>query len=319
VPSIKVIIEVIDMNLSVTLKTRKREIQFSLKSWHLALTSVGFVLLVGSLISSQLTRLEPIRKELAEQRIENEMQVAQLDEMRQSLSVQLQQLAGRVGLLQAHTQRLEALGSRLTQTYQLDPAEFDFNAEPPVGGPIVESETEQQAPGELLEELLTNIDLLGYQLNDRSRQLIILENLLLNHQIHDESFVSGHPITDGWLSSYYGIRTDPFTRKPTKHRGIDFAGKEGGEVIATGAGVVTWASNSGGYGGLVEIDHGGGLATRYAHNKSIEVEVGDVVAKGQLIARMGSTGRSTGPHVHYEVLKHGKQIDPTKYVYRKAK
>ena len=102
------------------------------------------------------------------------------------------------------------------------------------------------------------------------------------------------------------------------HKGIDFAAKEGTNVVATASGVVTWAGKMFGYGELVEIDHGNGLRTRYGHNKSLLVTVGDVITKGENIAKMGSTGRSTGPHVHYEVLRGGQQIDPLKYVYRKA-
>lgn len=105
---------------------------------------------------------------------------------------------------------------------------------------------------------------------------------------------------------------------PAMHKGLDFAGEEGADVVATGAGVVTWADSRFGYGNLVEIDHGDGIVTRYGHNKTLLVKTGDIVAKGQVISKMGSTGRSTGPHVHYEVLKHGKQIDPLPYVYRKA-
>ena len=103
------------------------------------------------------------------------------------------------------------------------------------------------------------------------------------------------------------------------HKGLDFASyDEDVKVIATGAGVVTWAGERWGYGNLVEIDHGGGLKTRYGHNETINVQVGDVVTRGQVIAEMGNTGRSTGPHVHYEVLRNGKQIDPNRFVYRSA-
>ena len=103
------------------------------------------------------------------------------------------------------------------------------------------------------------------------------------------------------------------------HKGVDFAGSENASIIATASGVVSWAGDRYGYGQLVEINHGEGLKTRYGHNKELTVSVGDVVTKGQVIAKMGSTGRSTGPHVHYEILRNNKQIDPTKYVYRKAK
>ncbi|TCI03595.1 M23 family metallopeptidase [Corallincola luteus] len=308
------------MSVSVSLKTRNREYHLNLGAWHIGGFFVAVVLLAATFVSTQLNQLDPIRLKVAEKRIENESQVVQLDELRQATARQLQQLAGRVGLLQAHTQRLEALGSRLTDLHELDSTEFDFAAEPPVGGPInIDTADEVIEPGEQLGELLAKIDELSSQLNNRTRQLALLENLLLNHQISDESYVSGRPISDGWLSSYFGTRTDPFTRKPAHHKGIDFAGKEGGDVVATGAGIVTWSAHRGGYGELVEINHGAGLSTRYGHNQTLLVKVGDVVTKGQVIARMGSTGRSTGPHVHYEVLKHGRQIDPIKYVYRKAK
>ncbi len=103
------------------------------------------------------------------------------------------------------------------------------------------------------------------------------------------------------------------------HKGLDFAGKENAEIIATASGVVSWADKRYGYGQLIEIDHGDGFKTRYGHNKTLLVTLGDVVKKGQVIARMGSTGRSTGPHVHYEILRNNDQINPLKYVYRKAK
>lgn len=103
------------------------------------------------------------------------------------------------------------------------------------------------------------------------------------------------------------------------HKGVDFAGKENTPIIATASGVVTWASKRYGYGQLIEINHGNGLITRYGHNKDLLVNVGDVVNKGQNIALMGSTGRSTGPHVHYEILRNNKQINPIKFVYRKGK
>ncbi|MBT3710872.1 MAG: M23 family metallopeptidase, partial [Gammaproteobacteria bacterium] len=117
----------------------------------------------------------------------------------------------------------------------------------------------------------------------------------------------------------FGRRNDPFTGKPAWHEGIDFAGKEGSEIMAVAAGVVTWSGDRYGYGNLVEVSHGGSYVTRYAHAKKLLVKVGDVVAKGQVVALMGSSGRSTGPHVHFEVLRNGKPVDPLRYVRRKRK
>jgi murein DD-endopeptidase MepM/ murein hydrolase activator NlpD len=127
---------------------------------------------------------------------------------------------------------------------------------------------------------------------------------------------SGKPVKNGWVSSYYGYRTDPFNGKKVFHDGLDFAGKEGSKVYAVADGIVTWKGRRNGYGELVEIDHGNGYVTRYAHNKTVIAEQGQKVTKGQAIALMGSTGRSTGPHVHFEVLRDGKSVNPYKFVQR---
>ena len=164
-----------------------------------------------------------------------------------------------------------------------------------------------------IQSKLTNLnDKLVQQIN----QLDALEKILNHTHIDEEQYVAGRPINKGWLSSYYGMRDDPFTQTPAMHKGIDFAGTEGDEVIATAAGIVTWSGERYGYGNLIEIDHGNGLVTRYGHNKELIVSVGEVVVKGQEIALIGNTGRSTGAHVHYEIIKNGKQIDPLPYVYR---
>jgi murein DD-endopeptidase MepM/ murein hydrolase activator NlpD len=167
--------------------------------------------------------------------------------------------------------------------------------------------------------LMSQMDELLAQLDGQEQKMALLESILLNHNIEEGIYLSGRPVNAGWLSSYYGTRKDPFTGSPAHHKGIDFAGKQGAEVIATGSGIISWAGDRYGYGQLIEIDHGNGFKTRYGHNQKILVEVGEVVDKGQRIAQMGSSGRSTGPHVHYEILRSGKQINPLKYVYRTAK
>ena len=127
-------------------------------------------------------------------------------------------------------------------------------------------------------------------------------------------YPAGRPVQQGWLSSYYGWRTNPFGGNQQFHKGIDFAGKENSEIVAVGGGVVTYSGKRYGYGNLVEITHGNGYITRYGHNKKNLVREGETVKKGQAIALMGSTGRSTGPHVHFEVIKDGKKIDPAKFI-----
>jgi hypothetical protein len=155
---------------------------------------------------------------------------------------------------------------------------------------------------------------LAAQIDNRMQQLTVLENLLMNRNLQDQVMPAGRPITKGWLSSHFGVRTDPFTGKRRRHYGMDFAGAEGSDVITVGAGVVTYSGSRYAYGNMVEINHGNGFVTRYAHNKENLVEVGEVVKKGQVIAYMGATGRATGPHVHFEVLQNGKVVNPLQYI-----
>ncbi|AGH43036.1 M23 family metallopeptidase [Paraglaciecola psychrophila] len=216
--------------------------------------------------------------------------------------------------MQNQIQRLDALGSRLVEQAMLNPDEFSFNQMPSMGGPLDSSSVEIQVQDELLSKITSMLE----KIQNKAQELNILESIMLSDHIREESRVEGKPISTGWLSSYYGIRKDPFSGLPAMHKGLDFAGKEGEPVVATGAGIITWSGSRYGYGELVEIDHGDGLVTRYGHNKVLNVKIGDVVTKGQTIAEMGNTGRSTGAHVHYEVIRKGKQQDPLPYVYRKS-
>jgi len=218
--------------------------------------------------------------------------------------------------LQSQTLRLNALGNHLANKANVPDNEFNFSALPSSGGPAVKME---QADIKSVEQILSEAFILEEQLIYEEKQLKLLESITLGHHIENTRYLSGRPIAKGWLSSYYGIRKDPFSGRAAMHKGIDFAGKEDSSVIATASGVISWADKRYGYGELIEIDHGDGYKTRYGHNKKILVNLGDVVTKGQVIAKMGSSGRSTGPHVHYEILHNNTQINPIKYVYRKAK
>jgi len=126
------------------------------------------------------------------------------------------------------------------------------------------------------------------------------------------------PVVGGWVSSHYGKRTDPFTGDPAVHRGLDFAGPLNSVILAVAPGVVTWSGPLRGYGNLIEIDHGNGWVTRYGHNSSNYVSLGDYVKPGQTIALMGATGRATGTHLHFEVLYQGRHMNPARFVPRRA-
>lgn len=231
--------------------------------------------------------------------------------IRQKAEHQIAALTAKVASLQAQVNRLNMVGERLIDAANLSKEEFNFDQLPPIGGPMQTSTAE--ALGDLNQMLIQLTDL-EQSLQIEQTRFGLLETLDLNHNIGMNSELSGRPVTSGYISSTFGVRTDPFTGKPTQHLGLDFAGDVGDPVFATAGGIVTWASHKAGYGDLVEIEHPGGYRTRYGHSNRIDVVVGQMVNKGQQIATVGNSGRSTGPHVHYEVLKNGRQVDPISFV-----
>lgn len=238
-----------------------------------------------------------------------------VEKTRKEAQSKLEALTIRVAELQARLVRLDALGERLTVSAKLESGEFDFSQPPALGGPSDEIENHRFE----VTTFMDMVDELSFKIEDRQHQLQTLEALMANQKVEESAFVAGRPIKKGYLSSRYGRRTDPITGRVAWHAGVDFAGKEGSNIVAVAAGVVTSSGERYGYGNLVEINHGNGFKTRYAHCKESLVQPGDVVKKGQIIALMGSTGRSTGPHVHFEVYKHGRAVDPASYIHRASR
>jgi murein DD-endopeptidase MepM/ murein hydrolase activator NlpD len=239
-------------------------------------------------------------------------QQAEIKELKAELQRRVDAVAMRIGQMNAHVIRLDALGKRLTQMGNLDKREFDFDSQPGVGGPESDiGAASMQAPD--LSSLLNGLE---QKISSRDAQLAALENALLSKKLDEQIRPDGRPVRDGHISSYFGERQDPFTGHQAFHKGIDFASARGSDVIAVAAGVVTFAGEKTGYGTLVEVSHGNGLVTRYGHNERLAVGLGRTVARGDTLAYVGSTGRSTGPHVHFEVLKDGRQIDPLSFIGR---
>jgi murein DD-endopeptidase MepM/ murein hydrolase activator NlpD len=250
------------------------------------------------------------QEQLVALRAELNQQRADLDSARRAADEDLNAYAVRLGQLNAHVIRLDALGDRLTRMAKLDKGEFNFDQPPATGGPEV-----ILGDGRLPAlDFQRSLDDLAGQIQDREKQLAILENLLMNRNLQSQVRPAGRPVEQGWISSYFGIRSDPFTGNRAAHYGVDFAGRMGDPIQAVAAGVVTYAGQRFGYGLMVEVNHGNGYATRYAHCSETLVRVGDTVKKGQLIAKMGSSGRATGPHVHFEVLQGGKLVNPQSYI-----
>jgi murein DD-endopeptidase MepM/ murein hydrolase activator NlpD len=244
-------------------------------------------------------------------RAEIAQQQAVVDSTRRTLQQNLDALALRLGQMNAHVVRLDALGARLTHMAGLQDGEFDFSTEPSLGGP---EEPLADTASMQVNGIVNALQALDEQLADRGQQLTVLEDLLLNRKLRDEVHPGGRPVTAGYISSQFGSRTDPFTGRRAFHKGIDFAGREGAEVVAVASGVVIWSGQRYGYGQMVEINHGNGYVTRYAHNVDNLVAVGDTVKRGQVIARMGDTGRATGPNLHFEVLLNDRPVDPLTYI-----
>lgn len=236
-----------------------------------------------------------------------------IDEARRILDDQVGALAVRLGQAHARIIRLDALGKRLTEVADLDTGEFNFDTAPAVGGP---QSDEVAGEGPAVPTLVALLDSLDGAVDDRGRQLAALETLILSRELARQIIPGGRPVESGYISSFFGKRPDPFTGETAFHSGIDFAGAPGTRVLAAADGVVSYAGPDGGYGKLVEITHGNGYITRYAHNSTVLVEPGQTVRRGDPVALMGTTGRSTGTHLHFEVLRDGRPVNPVSFVRR---
>ena len=243
---------------------------------------------------------------------EIDRQRVQINSTREAFSDNINALSYRLGELQAHMARLNAVGQRMVEMARLDPAEFDFDATPPVGGPDESSPIDRDVSS--LDQFSASLDRFARRLDARERQMRVLQDLLVANRLQAQVRPSGYPVLRGYMTSGYGWRNDPFTGRNALHRGVDFAARRGADVITVAAGIVTFAGERSGYGILVEINHGNGYVTRYGHNARVLVKPGDRVLKGQRVALVGSTGRSTGPHVHFEVLRNGVVVNPGEYI-----
>lgn len=269
----------------------------------------------GFLLTQQLTAdlaLDSRTAEAWEKNLEEQRQ--EIEELRAQADRELAALTVRLAELQSRVLRLDAVGERLVTTAELEADEFNFSAPPAVGGPVSFMDTAYEAPG-----ITAAIDELADRINNREQQLAVLDDLIAANKLDEATFVAGKPVTKGWMSSRYGYRADPFTGRSAWHAGVDFAGKQGSDVVSVASGVVTVAESRYGYGKLVEVNHGNGYKTRYAHCHELKVNVGDIVRKGDVIALMGNSGRSTGPHVHFEVYRNGRNVDPAAYIHRRPR
>lgn len=229
----------------------------------------------------------------------------------------LDAMAQKVGELQAKVIRLEAMGERVSSLAGVKPSELKPTDKPPAatsarrstgqGGPYIPLEQPS------LEQLGDALGVLEQQAELQLGVLTLVESRLFQARLSALMVPSTQPV-DGPVGSGFGFRSDPFTGRPALHSGLDFAVEPGTPILAAAGGVVVSAENHPAYGNLLEIDHGNNLVTRYAHCSKIDVKPGDIVRRGQVIALSGNTGRSTGPHLHFEVLVDGVPQDPAKFL-----
>ena len=234
-----------------------------------------------------------------------------LEEMRREGQANIDALTSQLARLRARIARLDALGGTLVDLARLESGvKFDFGAEPGLGGRTVAS----SGPGPTASDLGASLDDLRGQIEDQTLWLDILEDVIQRRRLVSEVYPSSWPVRSGWISSYYGMREDPFHGHAAFHHGVDFAAKKGTDIRSAAAGIVEFAGTRDGYGLMAQIRHGNGYQTRYGHASELLVEAGQMISQGEAIARVGSSGRSTGPHLHFEVLKNGKTANPLKFL-----
>ncbi len=213
--------------------------------------------------------------------------------------------------LQAHIIRLDALGQQVTAIAGLDPRDFSFDEPPAQGGRDPDSES-YAAPQ--LNDFDQSLTRLSKSIQGQEREMERLSDLILDNQSWEQVRPAAHPVASGYISSYFGKRTDPLSGHSMLHKGLDYAASRGSNVVAVADGVVSESRHYGGFGNFVEIAHGRGIVTRYAHNQRNLVKAGQRVERGEVIALLGSTGRATGPNLHFEVLRDGEPLDPLTFI-----
>ena len=222
----------------------------------------------------------------------------------------LNAMAVRMGQMQAHLLRLDSVGARLAELSGIKPQEFLFNEIPGQGGAL----STLPAQDISLSEFSNQIQELSRALDDRSDKLGALESLLMEDRLKKKMVPSVMPIDAKWYSSGFGFRIDPFSGRRVFHEGVDFMAEVGTPVVAAAGGVVVYSDRHPEYGNMIDVDHGNDFVTRYAHASKRLVKVGQVVVRGQKIAEVGSTGRSTGPHLHFEVRHRGLPQNPSRFL-----
>lgn len=285
----------------------------TLSGSHLALAGVGLLLALTLAVAAvQWLWLHPAGT-LQSPSVQSLMHSVPDDQQRQAesqLRESLNAMAVRLGQMQAQLLRLDSLGERLARLSGFKPQDFLFDQVPGRGGNL----SSLPAQDLTIPEFRRQLDDLAQRLDDRFDKLGVLESVLMTDRASKKMLPSVSPIENGWYSSNFGWRIDPFSGKNAFHEGVDFFAERGTPIVAAAGGIVVFSDRHPEYGNMVEIDHGNDLVTRYAHAATLGVRVGEVVLRGQRIGEVGSTGRSTGSHLHFEIRHKGVAQNPGRFL-----
>ena len=301
------------MNIILVSNRLVKTRSITLDGWQalfLMLMMFGLMLVAAFALQYSLVRFAPEGLGEGMRTLLSKAYVDERQKQQSNLFSSLDTMASRIGQMQSQVQRLDALGVRLAKLTGMKPGEFQFDQIPAQGGPLVILPTQEMSVSILDQQLkrLTQV------VNDRSDKLMALETMLLQNQLSRKLLPSIPPVTVGWYSSNFGWRIDPFTGANAMHEGVDYMVDAGTPIHASAGGVVAFADSHPQYGNMVEIDHGNDIITRYAHASKLLVKVGQVVRRGEKIAEVGSTGRSTGNHLHFEVRYQGTAQNPVRFL-----
>ena len=300
----------------ILLNPRSRVRSLTLNSRHvllalllLAAAILGCAALISYLL---LSRASDSQSPMLHSIVESMMRQEE-DKKEKYLKENLAVMAIKLGEMQAQLMRLDALGERVQGLSGVPPQEFNFKVPPGRGGALGNSPSTIPRPMDM-SELQKSLDAFSVDIGRRSDYMNVVETALMSDKIKSRLLPTGQPVNVLYNSSSFGWRIDPFTGGTAFHEGLDFPAPTGTPIFAAAAGVVIAAEFHPDYGNMLDIDHGNDIMTRYAHASVLYVKVGDIVKRGQHIADIGTTGRSTGPHLHFEVRIKGAAQDPRKFL-----
>lgn len=284
-----------------------------IKVYAVMALSLGLVFSLGLLAAPLVLGLSSSSDKDTIQHLQARVESSQseLEALKKGVQNDIDAMTLQIGQLMAQSTRLNALGSRLTEASDINLDDFDLNAMPGLGGADLELTGEVNTPQTVYASLFS----LEQSFDQQQEQFDVLSRLLNEQSIEQNVTPHMMPLESGWISSYYGKRIDPFTGQQASHSGMDYSGAYQSKIRAAADGVVVWAGPRGSYGRMVEIDHGNGFMTRYAHAEEVNVELGQRVTAGDHIATMGKTGRATSEHLHFEVLKNGHKVNPLPFIH----